>query len=142
MLATTSFLESQVAALQETLDRKESYVIRLQDEVSSKTQLISTIRAEQNNLANAVKEFVLESVKNDDMSMSVAESLAELCDFELSKTITITATVDFELEITVPFDADADDVIAAVDFSADAYDYSIDDFSYSTRNVDWEDTIS
>ncbi len=76
------------------------------------------------------------------MSQSVAETLSEICDFELTKTLTITSTVDFEIEVEVPFDTDADDVIASLEYSVDAFDYSITDFSLDSRNVDWSDSIS
>jgi hypothetical protein len=142
MSATTDYLERQSAALLELIEKKDAYITRLQDEVSSKSQIIHTVRAEQNNFRNSVREYVIEALKNDDITMSVAESLSEICDFELSKTITITATVDFEVEVTIPLDADPDDVIASLEYSVDAFDYSIDDFSLDTRNVDWEETIS
>jgi hypothetical protein len=142
MNATTTFLETQALALQELIEKKDAYIIRLQDEVSEKSQRIHTIRAEQNNFRNTVKEYVIECLKNDDMSQSVAETLSEICDFELTKTLTITATVDFEVEVEVPFDTDADDVIASLEYSVDAFDYSITDFSLDSRNVDWSDSIS
>jgi hypothetical protein len=142
MSATQDYLERQNSALLELIEKKDDYIIRLQEEVSNKSQLVHTVRAEQNNFRNTVREYVIEALKNDDISMSVAESLSEICDFELSKTITVTATVDFEIEVTIPLDADPDDVIASLEYSVDAFDYSIDDFSLDTRNVDWEETIS
>ena len=141
MHEATEYLKRQSAALMELIEKKDAYITRLQDEVSQKSQLIHTVRAEQNNFRNSVREYVIEALKNDDITMSVAESLSEICDFELSKTITVTATVDFEVEITIPLDVDPDDVIASLEYSVDAFDYSIDDFSLDTRNVDWEETI-
>ena len=142
MSATIDYLERQAAALLDLIEKKDAYITRLQDDVSSKTQVIHTVRSEQNNFRNTIKEYVVECLKNDDMSTEVAEALAEICDFELTKTITITSTVDFEIEVEVPFDTDADEVIASLEYSVDAFDYSITDFSLDTRNVDWEDTVS
>jgi hypothetical protein len=142
MSATVDYLERQAAALLELIEKKDDYIIRLQEEVSQKSSLAHTLRAEQNNFRNTVREYVIEALKNDDISMSVAESLSEICDFELSKTITITGTVDYQIEVTIPLDADPDDVIASLEYSVDAFDYSIDDFSCDSRNVDWEETIS
>jgi hypothetical protein len=142
MNEATEYLKRQSAALMELIEKKDDYITRLQDEVSSKTQIIGTMRSEQRNLANTVKEYVIACVKNDDMSQVVAEALSEICDFELTKTITITGTVDYEIEVTIPLDADPDDVIASLEYSVDAFDYSIDDFTFDSRNVDWEETIS
>lgn len=142
MSATTDYLERQAEALLELIEKKDAYIIRLQDEVSQKSQAIHTARTEQQNFRNSVKEFVVENVRDGAMDMSVAEALADLCDFELTKTITITSTIDFEVEVEVPMDVDADDVIASLEYSVDAFDYSITDYTVDSRNVDWEDTVS
>ena len=142
MYATTEFLERQVAALQEQIEKKDAYIERLQDEVSQKSSYAFTVNAERQNLINTLKEYVIESMNDREMMQGTAEAIAEICDFELTKTITVTTTVDFEVEIEVPIDTDADEVIASLEYSVDAFDYSITDYSLDTRNVDWEDTIS
>lgn len=142
MSATVEYLERQAEALLDLIEKKDAYITRLQDEVSSKTQTIHTIRSEQRNLANSVKEYVVQCVQEREMTHETAQTLADICDFELTKTITVTATVDFEVEITIPLDTDPDEVIASLEYSVDAFDYSIDDFSLDTRSVDWEETIS
>lgn len=141
MNATTEFLERQAIALKELIEKKDAYIIRLQDENSEKNKLAYTLRAEQNNFRNTVKEYVIEALSEQQISNDVAEALANICDFELTKTITVTATVDFEIELEVPFDVDADDVANALDFSVDSFDYSIDDFSVSTQSLHAEDNI-
>lgn len=142
MHATTEFLERQVAALQEQIEKKDAYIERLQDEVSQKSSYAFTVKAERQNLVNTMKEFVIESMNSREMMQGTAEAIAEIMDFELTKTITVTSTVDFEIELEVPLDVDANDVIASLEYSVDAFDYSITDYSLDTRNVDWEDTIS
>ena len=142
MNATTDFLERQAEALRELLEKRDAYIIRLQDEVSQKNNLAHTLRAEQNNFRNSVKEYVLEVLQERQITHEVAEALANICDFELTKTLTITSTVDFEIEVEVPFDMDADDIIASLEYSVDTFDYSIDDFSVNVQQVDWSDNIS
>lgn len=139
--ATYEFLNKQVAALQEAIEKKDAYIIRLQDEVSQKSSYAFTAKAERQNLINTIKEYVIESLRDREMMQGNAEALAEICDFELTKTVTVTATVDFEIELEVPFDVDADDVANALDFSVDSFDYSIDDFSVSTQSLHAEDNI-
>jgi hypothetical protein len=142
MNATTEFLNKQVAALQEAIEKKDAYIIRLQDEVSQKSQTIFTIRAEQNNFRNSIKDYVIEAVRDREMMQGTAEALAEICDFELTKTVTITATVDFEVELEVPFDMDGDDIAHTLDFSVDSYEYSIDDFTVDVHSLQSSDNIS
>jgi hypothetical protein len=140
--ATYEFLNKQVAALQEAIEKKDAYIIRLQDENSQKSSYAFTLKAERQNLINTIKEYVIESVRDREMMHGTAEALAEICDFELTKTITVTATVDFEVELEVPFDVDADDVAHTLDFSVDSYEYSIDDFSVDVNSLQASDSIS
>jgi len=140
--ATTEFLHTQIAALQEVIEKKDEYIVRLQADSSQQSQVIQTMNSERYNLTNTIKEYVIESLGNGDISATVAESLSEICDFELTKTVTITATVEFEVEIEVPFDVDADEVANTLEFSVDSFDYSIDDFNVDTRSIQAEDNIS
>lgn len=142
MNATTTFLETQAVALQELIEKKDAYITRLQDEVSKNSQLVYTVRAEMQNFRNSVKEYVVEALSERDITNEVAETLANLLDFELTKTVTVTATVDFEMELEVPFDVDADDVANSIEFSADSFDYSIDDFSLDVQSLQASDNIS
>jgi hypothetical protein len=142
MNATTEFLERQAVALQELIEKKDEYIYRLQDEVSKNSKLVHTVRAEMQNFRNSVKEYVVEALTERDITNEVAETLANLLDFELTKTVTVTATVDFELELEVPFDVDADDVANSIEFSADSFDYSIDDFSLDVQSLQASDNIS
>jgi hypothetical protein len=142
MSETTEYLNRQNAALLEMIEKKDAYINRLQDEVSQKSSYAHTLKAERQNLVNTLKEYTIEALRDNDISETVAQSIAEICDFELTKTITITSTVDFEIEVEVPFDTDADDVIASLEYSVDAFDYSITDYSLDTQSVQWEDNIS
>jgi len=141
-VATTEFLDRQISALQEALEKKDAYIIRLQDENSSRSVTIQTMKSERQNLINTIKEYVIEALRDNDINENVAQSLAEICDFELTKTVTISARVDFEVEIEVPFDTDADEVANTLEFSVDSFDYSIDDFNVDTRQLNAEDNIS
>lgn len=142
MNATTEFLERQAVALQELIEKKDEYITRLQDEVSQKSQTIYTVRSEMQNFRNSVKEYIVEALSERSMTHEVAETIANLMDFELTKTVTINATVDFAIEVEVPFDVDADEVANTIEFSADSFDYSIDDISFDVHSLNAEDNIS
>lgn len=142
MSATVDYLERQAEALLELIEKKDAYITRLQDEVSQKSSYAFTVKTEKQNLINTIKDYVIESVRDHEMMQGNAEAIAEICGFELTKTLTITSTVDFEIEVEVPFDVDADDVIASLEYSVDAFDYSITDYSLDTQSTQWEDSIS
>lgn len=142
MLATTEYLEEMIAALQEHIQKKDAQIERLQDEVSQKSRLAHAHKVEQENFRNSVKEYVIEVLNERQITHEVAEALASICDFELTKTLTITATVDFEVEVEVPFDMDGDEVAESLDFSVDSYSYSIDDFQVDVQSLQSSDNIS
>jgi uncharacterized protein (DUF342 family) len=141
-IATTEFLNAQISALQEALENKDAMILSLQDRSSEHSQKVYTEQRSHQSTKDAVKEYVLESLSDNSMSHDIAEALAQICNFELTKTVTINAVVEFEVEIEVPFDVDADDVANTLEFSVDSFDYSIDDFNVDTRQLNAEDNIS
>jgi len=138
---TEQFMSTQVSALQEAIEKKDAMIISLQDRSSDNSQKFYAEQRAHQATKDAVKEYVIESLQNGNMSHDIAEALAEICDFELTKTVTINAVVEFEVEIEVPFDVDADDVANTLEFSVDSFDYSIDDFNVDTRSLNAEDNI-
>jgi len=139
--ATEQFMSTQVSALQEAIEKKDAMIISLQDRSSDNSQKFYAEQRAHQATKDAVKEYVIESLQNGNMSHDIAEALAEICDFELTKTVTISAVVEFEVEVEVPFDVDADDVANTLEFSVDSFDYSIDDYNVDTRSLQAEDNI-
>jgi hypothetical protein len=139
---TREFLQNQITALSEAITNKDAMIISLQDRSSDNSQKFYAEQRAHQGTKDSVKEYVIESLKNGEMSHEIAEALAEICDFELTKTVTVNAVVEFEVEIEVPFDVDADDVANTLEFSVDSFDYSIDDFNVDTRQLNAEDNIS
>ena len=138
---TREFLESQIVAFKESLDKKDALILSLQERSSEHSQNLFTERREHQAIICSIKEYVVEAVRDGDITASVAQALAEICNFELTKTVTINAVVEFEVEIEVPFDVDADDVANTLEFSVDSFDYSIDDYNVDTRQLNAEDNI-
>jgi hypothetical protein len=138
---TREFLETQVAALAEAIQKKDAMIISLQDRSSENSQSLYKEQRAHRATKDSVKEYVIQATKSGEMSHEIAEALAEICDFELTKTVTVNAVVEFEIEIEVPFDADADDVANTLEFSVDSFDYSIDDYNVDTRSIQAEDNI-
>jgi len=141
-IATTEFLSAQISALQEALEKKDAMILSLQDRSSDNSQKLYAEQRSHQSTKDAVKQYVLESLGDNSMSHDIAEALAQICDFELTKTVTVNAVVEFEVEIEVPFDVDADDVANTLEFSVDSFDYSIDDYNVDTRTLNAEDNIS
>ena len=146
--ATEQHLRSELAqhsltlsALKEAIEKKDALIVSLQERSSEHSQNLFTERREHQAIICSIKEYVVEAVRDGDITASVAQALAEICNFELTKTVTVNAVVEFEVEIEVPFDVDADDVANTLEFSVDSFDYSIDDYNVDTRQLNAEDNI-
>jgi hypothetical protein len=121
MNATTEFLERQNSAMLELIEKKDAYITRLQDEVSTQSTRITTMKIERNNLVNEIKEYVIESLRSDEMGEGTAETLAHICDFELTTEVTATVTVTYEIQLSLPVGEDAESMIQDIDFETVSY---------------------
>jgi hypothetical protein len=140
--ATLEFINKQVLALQEAIEKKDAMIISLQDRSSEHSQSLYAEQRAHQGTKDAVKEYVIECLGNREFTHEVAEMFAQICDFELTKTVTVNAVVEFDIEIEVPFDVDADDVASTLEFSVDSFDYSIDNYDVNERSMQAEDSIS
>jgi len=140
--ATLEFINKQVLALQEAIEKKDAMIISLQDRSSEHSQSLYKEQRAHQATKDAIKEYVIECLGNREFTHEVAEMFAQIGDFELTKTVTVNAVVEFDIEIEVPFDVDADDVASTLEFSVDSFDYSIDNYDVNERSMQAEDSIS
>jgi len=121
MSATVEYLERQSTTMLELIASKDELINRLQEEVSVQSHRVTNMRLERGNLVNEVKDYVLESLANGEMSDTIAETLAQICDFELTTEVTATVTVTYEIQMSVPVGEDAESMIQDIDFETVTY---------------------
>jgi hypothetical protein len=121
MSATVEYLERQAETMLELISKKDELITRLQEELSVQTNRVSTMRIERGNLIDSVKEYVIESLANGEMSESMAETLSEICDFELTTEVTVTVSVEYEIQMNVPVGEDAESIVHDIDFETVSY---------------------
>jgi len=121
MQHTTEYLERSNTTMLELINKKDELIARLQDEVSVQSARLNNMRSERNNLINEVKSYVIESVSNDEMSDTIAETLAQICDFELTTEVTATVRVEYEIQMQVPIGEDAESMLQDIDFETVSY---------------------
>ena len=126
--ATTEFLKTQISALQEVIQKKDEYIARMQEDLSNMSTHATTLQIERENLINEVKDYVLESLSNDEMSDTVAEIFADLCGFELTKEVEVEVSVTYNLTVQVPHNEDTESVVNDIDFES---------VSYNSDNITW-----
>jgi hypothetical protein len=139
MSATTEYLERQGSTMLELIAKKDELINRLQEELSVQSHRVTNMRLERGNLVNEVKDYVLESLANGEMSDTIAETLAQICDFELTKEVTATVRVEYEIQMQVPHGEDAESMIQDIDFESVSYnsDY-ISWFNAEVHNISIE----
>jgi len=121
LTATTEYLERSNETMLELIEKKDELIHRLQEEVSVQSHRVSNMRLERGNLINEVKSYVIESIANGEMSDTIAETLAQICDFELTTEVTATVTVTYEIQMSVPVGEDAESMIQDIDFETVTY---------------------
>ena len=133
MSATTEYLERQSETMLELITKKDELITRLQEEVSVQSNRVSNMRLERGNLINEIKDYVFESIANGEMTDTVAETLAQICDFELTTEVTATVTVTYEIQMNVPVNEDAESMVHDIDF--ESLSYNSDHITYLTADV-------
>ena len=121
MNATTEYLERSNETMLDLIAKKDELINRLQEEVSVQSHRVSNMRLERGNLINELKSYVIESIANGEMSDTIAETIAQICDFELTTEVTATVTVTYEIQMSVPVGEDAESMIQDIDFETVTY---------------------
>jgi hypothetical protein len=121
MSATTEYLERSNSTMLELISKKDELIHRLQEEVTEQSRRVTNMRLERGNLINEVKDYVVESISNGEMSDTIAETLAQICDFELTTEVTATVRVEYEIQMSVPIGEDAESMLQDIDFETVSY---------------------
>jgi hypothetical protein len=121
MQHTTEYLERSNTTMLDLIAKKDELITRLQDEVSLQSARLTNMRLERGNLISEIKSYVFESLANGEMSETIAETLSEICDFELTKEVTATVRVEYEIQMQVPINEDAESMIQDIDFETVSY---------------------
>jgi hypothetical protein len=121
MQHSTEYLERSNETMLELISKKDELIHRLQEEVAEQSRRVTNMRLERNNLINEVKDYVVESISNGEMSDTIAETLAQICDFELTTEVTATVRVEYEIQMQVPIGEDAESMLQDIDFETVSY---------------------
>jgi hypothetical protein len=119
--ATSDFLNTQIAALQQTIKSKDEHIQRI-------TQRDYATAAEVNRVREAMKEWTVSELDNTDITTEQAEAIADICGFELTQEVEVEVTVTYNLTLQVPHDEDTESIVNDIDFES---------VSYNSDNITW-----
>ena len=127
-IATTEFLNAQITAFRESLEKKDALILSLQERMAQNTQREYATRAEVVSMRDNMHDWTMTAFQNERISEDVAEEIAEICGFELTKEVEVEVTVTYNLTLQVPHDEDTESIVNDIDFES---------VSYNSDNITW-----
>jgi hypothetical protein len=114
---------TQALALQEMIQKKDEYIVRLQNEISMHTTNIQMYH----NSVTSLKEYLLDNYNELEMH---ADSIADIFDISLKREVTVTFVIHASATVDVEPGMDVEDIITDnVYVDANYGDIIIDDYS-------------
>jgi hypothetical protein len=124
---TQEFLQSQVSM-------KDERIAQLEEHIQKVTQRSYADSAERNRMVEAMQDWTLSELENEDISESQAEAIAEIMGFELTKEFEVEVTVLYSITVNARTEEDATNAIHDIDF--DTVDYNSDSIQYLSSSID------
>ena len=134
MNATEDFLKSQLASVQEVIQKKDERIQQLEEHIQKVTQRSYADSADKNRMVEAMQEWTLEELENGSITESQAEEIAEIMGFELTKEFEVEVTVLYSVTVNARTEEDAQNAIHDIDF--DTVHYNSDSISYLSSSID------
>ena len=126
--ATNEFLNTQITALREAIENKDTLIVSLQDRMSALSQRSYASAAEATLMRDNMHEWTMTELGNEQITEDQANEIAEIMGFELSKEVEVEVTVTYNLTLQVPHDEDAESIVNDIDFES---------VSYNSDNITW-----
>jgi len=126
---TREFLESQLVQNKTRIDQLEKHIQEV-------TQRSYGEAAERNRMRNEMQEWTLEALENGTFDEGVAEEIANICGFELTKEFEVEATVLYSITVNARNEEEAINAIHEIDFDSVSYGEEIAYLSSSVDRVD------
>jgi putative lipase involved disintegration of autophagic bodies len=125
---TREFLEKQIAALSESIQKKDALIVSLQDRSSEMSQNVYKAHNATQSMRDAMHEWTMKELADNGITEDQANEIAEICEFELTKEVEVEVSVTYNLTLQVPYDEDVDSIVNDIDFES---------VSYNSDNITW-----
>ena len=125
--ATEDYLKSQVA-------EKDARITQLEEHIQKVTQRSYADSADKNRMVEQMQEWTLGALEHGTIDESDAESIAEICGFDLTKEFELEVTVLYSVTVNARDEESAQNVIHDIDF--DTVQYNSDNISWLSSSID------
>ena len=120
--------------LRDSLAKATLRVTQLEEHIQKVTQRSYQDSADKNRMVEAMQEWTLGELENQDITEEQAEAIAEIMGFELTKEFEVEVTVMYSVTVNARTEEDAQNAIHDIDF--DTVDYNSDSISYLSSSID------
>ena len=124
---TQEFLLSQIKI-------KDERIAQLEEHIQKVTQRSYADSADKNRMVEAMQEWTLGELENQDITEEQAEAIAEIMGFELSKEFELEVTVQYSITVNARDEESAQNAIHDIDF--DYVQYNSDSIGYLSSSID------
>jgi len=132
VLATEAFLRDELA-------KATSRVSQLEESHARLAQRDMNTAAELNTIKESLKDWTREEFRNENLSAEQAHQLSKIGDFTLSQNYDVTMTVEHTFTICVESGEDIDDVLNAIEFSANSYHAELMNDDANVVDSNWDE---
>jgi hypothetical protein len=120
--------------LETTLVQNKERIQQLEEHIQKVTQRSYADSADKNRMVEAMQEWTLEALEHGTIDESDAETIAEICGFDLTKEFEVEVTVLYSVTVNARTEEDATNTIHDIDF--DTVQYNSDNISWLSSSID------
>ena len=126
---TREFLESRLV-------ENETRIKQLEEAHAQVVQRSYGEAAERNRMRNEMQEWTLENLDDETISEDVAEAIANICGFELTKEFELEVTVQYSVIVNARDAESAENLIHDIDFDSVSYPDGVEYLSATVDRID------
>ena len=120
--------------LETTLVQNKERIQQLEEHIQKVTQRSYADSAERNRMVEAMQEWTLGELENQDITEEQAEAIAEIMGFELTKEFEVEVTVMYSVTVNARSEEEAQNAIHDIDF--DTVSYNSDSITWLSSSID------
>jgi hypothetical protein len=127
--ATEDFLKSQIL-------KKDERIAQLEEHIQKVTQRSYADSADRNKMVEGMQEWTLEALEHGTIDEDSAETIAEICGFELTKEFELEVTVQYSITVNARDEESAMNLIHDIDFDSVSEPQGVTYLSSSVDRID------
>jgi hypothetical protein len=122
--------------LETTLVQNKERIQQLEEHIQKVTQRSYGEAAERSRITNEMQEWTLEAMEFGTIDEDTAQSIADICGFELSKEFELEVTVQYSITVNARDEESAMNLIHEIDFDSVSEPQGVTYLSSSVDRID------